>query len=223
MDPFTAVSLAGNILQFLASARSVYKQLNQIRSSVGGFTEKQEEMLSLASDLENASERIASSSRSSQAAGMTMTSTEKRIRELGDECQQLSRELQEHIRTKASKDRSSLLRASTSIIMGTWKLPEADKKLKRLMDLQKTLFKLLLAHVSDQQASFGSAMATLIEQNRRLEINRAAELKQLKAAIAGAADSFRPLLSNPPTEDVLRSTSERLLSWGQQTALLQRE
>ena len=144
MDPFTAVSLAGNILQFLASARSVYKQVAEIRSSVTGLSQKSDAMLSSATELHDMAESISVGMNSFQGA---MTGTERNIRDIGDRCQQLSLELQEEIKTRAAKDRSSVLRATTSVIASSWKMPAADKKLKELNELEKTLFKLLLIHV----------------------------------------------------------------------------
>ena len=61
--------------------------------------------------------------------------------------QQLSLELQEDIKNKAAKDRSSVLRATTSVIASSWKIPAAEKKLKELNELQKSLFKQLLIHI----------------------------------------------------------------------------
>lgn len=144
MDPFTAVSLAGNILQFLASAKSVYKQVAEIRSSVAGISKKNEEMLSLAADLQDITERISTGILSLQEP---IDITERRIREIGAECQQLAKEVQEDIRNRAMKDKSNFLRATTSVIRGSWKVTDAEKKLKRLHDMQKTLSKYLFTHI----------------------------------------------------------------------------
>lgn len=144
MDPFTAVSLAGNILQFLASAKSVYKQVAEIRSSVTGISNKNEEMLSLATDLQDITDRVSTGINSFQEP---IGITEKKIREIGAECQQLAREVQEDIRNRAQKDKTNLLRATTSVIRGSWKVTDAEKKLKRLHDMQKTLFKHLFTHL----------------------------------------------------------------------------
>lgn len=144
MDPFAAVSLAGNILQFLAAAKYVYKQVTEIRSSVTGITKKNEDMLSLAADLETVAESISAGMQSFHG---TLSATEKRIRELGAECQELAIDLQKDIKRRAAKDRSNALRATTSVIIASWKVPEADKKLKKLNELQTTLFKLLSAHM----------------------------------------------------------------------------
>lgn len=66
-------------------------------------------------------------------------------------------------------------------------------------------------------------MAILIEQNRKLEINRAEELKQLKAEIQAASESLRLLISQPPSDSVVKEMSSKLLDWAEHAALLKRE
>ncbi|KAM3541022.1 hypothetical protein ARSEF1564_006062 [Beauveria bassiana] len=220
MDPFTAVSLAGNILQFLASARSVYKQVAEIRSSVTGLSQKNDAMLSSATELHDMAESITAGLQSFQG---TMTGTEKSIRDIGQRCQQLSLELQEDIKNKAAKDRSSVLRATTSVIASSWKIPAAEKKLKELNELQKSLFKQLLIHISRKQTSLGMAMTSLMDQNRKLEMSRAEELAKLKSEIIAASDSLQPLLAKSSSERDTREMGEKLLYWVEQAADIKRE
>lgn len=67
------------------------------------------------------------------------------------------------------------------------------------------------------------AIANLIEQNRRLEINRAHELERLKTEILAASKSWRPRFSHSPPDDAIKEMSSKLLDWVEQAAVLRRE
>lgn len=144
MDPFTAIALAGNILQFVGYAKDVYKQAQQVRASEKGIIKKNEEILCSVSELDVILDNIATGTSS---LDRSLGVTEKRIRDVSVNCQKLAKELRDDIENKAVKNRANVLMVAKSVILGSWRSSEIERKLNSLNELQKVLFRHLLAHI----------------------------------------------------------------------------
>lgn len=148
MDPFTAIALAGNILQFVAFAKDCYVQVKQLQESPEGMTKTNIDNLE---HTERADVFLGSVAAGTAALGDgshgTLTSTEKYMQDAGNECQRLASELRDDLNARAVKPRSGVFRSTANVLAGTWKLSHVQQKLNSLDKLQTHLYQLLLAHV----------------------------------------------------------------------------
>ncbi|KAJ3479449.1 hypothetical protein NLG97_g8318 [Lecanicillium saksenae] len=220
MDPLTAMSLVGNILQFIAAARTTYKQVAEIRSSVTGLTKKNSEMLATAAELRGIAEDMSAGMQSFRGP---MTPTEERIHHIGTRCQELAQEIEENIRGKAMKDPSNVIKIATAVIKSTWKASDTEKKLREVNDLQNSLVKLGVAQISRQQAGLEVAMTNLLDQNFALQMNRAEELMQLRRERMVVSQSLHLLLGAKSPDYSTKETASKLLGWVEQVAFIERE
>lgn len=209
MDPFTILNAAGNIAQFFEYARDVYVQIGEIRSSSAGITRRNTEIIWSATELSGMVDNIASDLGSFDKAA---TTTEKRIREIGQKCQTLAIDLRRDIERKGMKDRAHMLTAIKSVAFKSWKPDELGAKLGELDRLQDLLFKNMIIHIrlvrstelydlrtdisSNQQNSLQTTMTRLAEQNRRLGVTREDDIGHLHGDVLAAVPSFESLQSN---------------------------
>lgn len=148
MDPFAAISLAGNILQFVVYAKDCYVQIKRIQKSAKGMSQKDEQAVESTIQMNEVLDSVTGGIKTLESGGVgSLTSTERKIRDVGKKCEQLASELRDDIERKATKNKSSVLRSTASIISATWKAPELDQKLNELDTLQNHLFRFLLAHI----------------------------------------------------------------------------
>lgn len=135
----------GNIFQFVGYARDVYVQVREIRTSAMRLTSEEQNIACSASELQGLVDKVLNDI--TPVRGANSSASDKKIRELGLECQRLSQELVDRMNSKGTRSRSNVFSAAKSVLLGTWKLSEVDKSLKELDSLQDNLFKHLLAHM----------------------------------------------------------------------------
>lgn len=142
MNPFAAVALAGNILQFVAFAKDCYVQVKQIQESPKDMTAMNAAVLEQTNMVD---EFLDSVSAGTKAFGdEDLASTEERMRDAGKECQCLALELREDIKSKAVKPQSGAFRVTANVLMGKLKLSNIQQKLNDLGSLQTGLSRLLI-------------------------------------------------------------------------------
>ena len=144
MDPFTAISLAGNILQFSIYLKDIYRQADEIRKSPAGFSEKHQEILSASSRFTDVVENI---TLDSSVIEDDASIPEKKIRDLGRRCVELAHDTQKDVESQAIKKPTSLIKTAKRVVLGTWNMTGLERRLQEVDELQKTLFKNLVAHI----------------------------------------------------------------------------
>lgn len=144
MDPFTAVSLAGNILQFLIYAKDCCVEITEIQRSTRGLSVKNVRLLE---STERMDELVDSVSAGTKALEQSRTTTEQRIRDAGLKCQQIALVIRQYVEGKVVKKGGGILQATASALSGSRKTSAIDMKLKEMENLRTHLFQLLLAHV----------------------------------------------------------------------------
>lgn len=144
MDPFTAVSLAGNILQFLIYAKDCCVEIRQIQKSSLGLSTKN---IRLLESTERMDELVDSVSDGTKSLEHSRTTTEQRIRDAGLKCQQLAQEIRQYVEGKAVKNGGGVLQATASALSRSRKSSAIDMKLKEMENIRSHLFQLVLTHL----------------------------------------------------------------------------
>lgn len=144
MDPFAALNVAANIIQFVGYARDVCLQVREIRTSAAGTTKKDSDdvwaLAELHTMVDSLGDRIV-------ALEKAPTDAERKIRDLGRKCQQLSQTITEDIEKKSAKANANVFSAAEVVLKMRWKTKKIDDKLAELNDIQDTLFKNLIIHI----------------------------------------------------------------------------
>ena len=91
MDPFTAISLAGNILQFIDFSYKIISGVNNVRSSATGMTPGNERLSVLVEDLNIVTQNLATDV-------PAKTENERQLSSLAANCHELSKELYQILR-----------------------------------------------------------------------------------------------------------------------------
>lgn len=144
MDPFAALNVAANIIQFVGYTRDVYTQIREIRMSAAGMTKKDADVIWSASELHGMVDTISSGIEPLEKAP---TAAERKIHDLGRRCQELSKTISADIEQKRAKSQSNVFSAAKVVLRMKWKTSEIDDKLAELNDIQDVLFKNLIIHI----------------------------------------------------------------------------
>lgn len=144
MDPFTAISLAGNILQFLVYAKDCCVEIREIQKSSRGLSHNNVRLLESTERMEELVDSVSNGTKYFEQSG---TTTERRIRDAGLKCQQLALEIRQYVEGKAVKAGGGILQATASVLSGSRKTSAIDMKLKEMENLRSHLFQLLLTHI----------------------------------------------------------------------------
>jgi hypothetical protein len=144
MDPFTAIDLAGNILQFFIYLNDIYRQADEIRKSPAGFSAKHEEILSASSRFTAVVENI---NHLSDVITDDASVPERKIRDLGKRCVELARDTQKDVESQVITTPNSLIKTAKRVVLGTWNMTGLERRVHEVDELQKTLFRSLVAHI----------------------------------------------------------------------------
>lgn len=144
MDPFTAISLAGNILKFVLYAKDILREGEDIPGSPTESTTKDQEFLSLSSRLTDA---VNSITLYTNTTGDEASSTEKKIGDLGSRCIELADHIQNEVNTNAAKSPSLLNTAKSALWGDRGNIADPEKQKKELEEIRNTLLKHLITHI----------------------------------------------------------------------------
>lgn len=224
MDPFTAVSLVGNSLQFIIFAKDIYKQVREVRASATGLTNQRQEILWSISQLDGIIQAIKDSF---DQASETASPTQWHLCKVAEKCLYLAKELEIDIQRRADANRSNILSAMKDVIKNMWKTSELDQKVRQLNGIQDVLFKLLIVHINSQHGSLEAALADLREKSRQLEVNRTQDLKDfcsdIKNTVASIEVSVHPSHPLDLSREKLAEITSNLVRWPQRAQTYHRE
>ncbi|KAI8716902.1 Alpha-type protein kinase domain-containing protein [Fusarium sp. LHS14.1] len=183
MDPISsleALSLAANILQFIYFAKDCYTAIKEIRASPKGLTNKNDELLSKTSRMDDVLRPI------SDGLGFLegdLTLTEHQIRHVALKCQAIAKELREDIKSRSVKDRSNVKKLVLNAVKGRHRMAEVGKKVAEWEDLKKELFQYMTADMSQQQSGLKAALEDLTDQSLQLGMAHSSALDQMESKI----------------------------------------
>lgn len=219
-DTFAAITLAGNVLQFIVHVKDVYLGVEEARQLKTGFAlaERHQDGLSrLGGVIDTIVTNMA-------AIDDAASPNEKRMRDLGKRCVDLSNEIRAEVTSHTSKEPASLFKTAKSVVWGEETAKDLEQRTKDLDDLLRNTLKTLLTHISGKQSGLEKVMIDLVEQNRKLEMSRTDELQYLKSEVAETIALIPPIQAQKSseslsheaieeTQDTLEQISSKLLSW----------
>lgn len=125
MDPFTAISLASAIVQFVDFGTKLIKGGREIYYSTTGSTEENASLETVVSEMRIWSAKLAYS-------GSALRSEEKAICSLAEECRKLSGKILDLIEKGRPKDQKSKTQVVFAAVRGKWHDGDKQQLLGRL-------------------------------------------------------------------------------------------
>lgn len=147
MEALAAVSLAGNILQFLNLTAAAFSKSRQIHASISGTLKEHDDLESLTNDLKDSSGRLQAS------AG----SVDPVLKQLCSRCSEVAEELLkalESLGVKGKHTRAQSLRKALKAMWGNEKLKILEERLARFRHE-------LTLHVNVEMRYIGSSLRTI--------------------------------------------------------------
>jgi N-terminal domain on NACHT_NTPase and P-loop NTPases len=120
LDPFTAIGLAGNIMQFVDVSYKLFSQTQETYHSVSGATKEIGNIAFVAQHLRELCTSLSTASQNSQLRSTSSPSDDK-LRDLAKECAIAAAELVEVLDRLKAKDPNSKLSSFRSVLITLWK------------------------------------------------------------------------------------------------------
>ncbi|MCJ1396255.1 hypothetical protein MMC18_009144 [Xylographa bjoerkii] len=163
LDPFTALSLASTVVQFVDFGSKLIKEGSELYHSAGGALSVNAELEKITLDLKEVTKKLETASPGTKSTENTKES--KALRSLAKSCSEAADELLEvleDLKVKGTNRQWQSLRQALRTSHKKDKIREIEKKLDKL---QKMLNTQLIAMMSDQQSSVISMLRALDEGN----------------------------------------------------------
>src|SRR5438552_14497711 len=122
MDPLTAISLAGNIIQFIDVARKILSGAKQLYSSTTGATDENDELENLTKHLQQLANRCRyeGSSLPRKRGSRLDDQSERLLKDLGQQCDKVAEELLEALNSIKVKDRGQVWKSTLQALRAVW-------------------------------------------------------------------------------------------------------
>lgn len=142
-DTFAAITLAGNILQFIVHVKDVYLGVEEARQLKTGFVlaERHQDALSRLGGV------VDTVANDMTAIDDAASPNEKAMRDLGKRCIELSNEIQAEVDKQTTKEPASLFKTAKNAVWGEEVAKDLEQRTKDLDALLKSSLKTLLAHI----------------------------------------------------------------------------
>ncbi|EUC47766.1 hypothetical protein COCMIDRAFT_58713, partial [Bipolaris oryzae ATCC 44560] len=179
MDPFTAVGLAGNIVQFVDFACKLFSEARELKTSVTGQSTAQLELETTCNYLNTFTRQLSTSHFDSNPRNLT--SGEKAIVDLATSCKSTADELLallQKLQVKQNANHRSY-QSFLQAARGVWKKSKIEE-LQRNLDSHRRDLTLGLAYsLGDRQSTINIQLRALREANMRMELNQTQMLDRL--------------------------------------------
>ncbi|KAH8775890.1 hypothetical protein BGZ57DRAFT_369000 [Hyaloscypha finlandica] len=176
LDPFTAIGLAGNIVQFVDYSSKLISSTYEIYRSSTGSSKNHVYLEAIAT-------RLLELNRTLEQPKLTGTkSYDKALLELRAECSQDAEDLLrliEALRAKKDSKWSSFRKALRS----AWEKEAISRLEGRLVAHRNEIATQLTAMLTDQNSTIVSTLNAMVDENKRRSIQRTEELLELRARI----------------------------------------
>jgi len=202
LDPLTAVSLAGTVVQFVSFSHEIVSMGKQIYKSSSGTSTESIELKSMIGDLVTIHEDL---QRAFAADGSRVNSKqEETLISLVNLCEPIYEELR-GILESGQATKQGVHRKWRSFAVAVkmhWKEDQIHDMEKRLGRLQNQIDSHLISEIRSQQVATMRLLQELAEQFRRLELNRTQDIHEI---VDGIRRSFNEL----------QYANNSAISWGQ--------
>lgn len=134
MDPFLALGVAGNIVQFIGFVTKIIHAAADIRGSAAGAAEDDSDIITSTTRLESFLARLEISKPASR-----LDDEEVELNILASECKRMSEDLLNLVKGLESSDPTSKTQSLGAALKSAWKKPEKDRMERRLEEVQVQL------------------------------------------------------------------------------------
>jgi hypothetical protein len=134
MDPFVALGLAGNIIQFIDFATKIIHAAADIRSSAAGVAKDDNDIITSTTRLETFLSRFELSKAASR-----LSDEEIELNVIASECKKMSEDLLKSVKELQASDPMSKRQSLGAALKSAWKKPEKDRMERRLENCKSTL------------------------------------------------------------------------------------
>ncbi|EUC31138.1 hypothetical protein COCCADRAFT_6931 [Bipolaris zeicola 26-R-13] len=187
MDPFTAVGLAGNVVQFVDFACKLFSEARELKTSMTGQSAAQLELQTTCNYLNTFTRQLSTSH--FDANPQNLASGEKAIVDLAASCKSTADELLallQKLQVKQYANHRSY-QSFLQAVRGVWKKSKIEE-LQRRLDSHRRDLTLGLAHsLGDRQSTINVQLRALKEANMRMELNQTQMLDRLSKEISAIA------------------------------------
>jgi hypothetical protein len=138
MDPLTALSVAGNVVQFIQFGCQIISKEQQIYRSASGSLTENVDIETVANDFRSLSTRLKQSSNSLH--GSRVTADEKALHEMCDKCIDIADDLIAHLdQLKVKGDHHRKWKSFRQALKSVWNERELDSIVDRLSMFRQEL------------------------------------------------------------------------------------
>ncbi|KAF2111408.1 hypothetical protein BDV96DRAFT_499698, partial [Lophiotrema nucula] len=176
LDPFSALSLACNIVQFVDFGTRLSASIYELYNSASGLASDQTELLEMADRLQSLAEQL---SPADEAEASAVTDS-KRFTSLLYSCRLAAQELTnlvEDLKVDKSRKMWSSIRQG---IRGARKRGEIERLINRMKTLQDSLNSYLLALLQDSSSKVFAALQDLANEEARMDVEWQLDLRKMK-------------------------------------------
>lgn len=139
LDPMTALSLAGNIIQFVDFSTKLVAKGHELYNSADGASVGNAELEAIAKDLQELHERLRSS-QADPSSTIQVPDSEIALRKLSDQCSGVAEELVDTLeKLKVQGTANRRWKSFRQALKGLMKKEEVDAMAKRLQDFGEEL------------------------------------------------------------------------------------
>lgn len=184
LDPFSSLSLAGNILQFIdfgfklvSEAKEIHTSTNGTSSQHDSWDEYSQQLIHITSSLEDAS-----------STGANVYQSD--LMDLCGNCADLAKIIQEHLRALKQIGPRTLWKSFVQAMKQTGRETLLNLLCDRLRKLQSLLSLRLVALMFARQSSVVTELKNIFDENRRLEMDRYHDLDQSRKDIIESLKIF---------------------------------
>ncbi|KAI9650418.1 hypothetical protein NHQ30_000432 [Ciborinia camelliae] len=178
LDPFSALSLASSIVQFVDFGSKVISSAAELHHSSEGALANNLELSTIVSDLNSISNNLAA--RHSQQEIQTYSKDEQALIGLASQCKELSDKLLHDLDDLRIKGSHKIWASARQAIRSLWKEAYIAKTSKRLDEFRNELTLRFLALLNDRHSGLNAALTELQCCQDRFETNTARNLLGLK-------------------------------------------
>ncbi|MCJ1381965.1 hypothetical protein MMC17_005077 [Xylographa soralifera] len=162
LDPFTALSLAGTVVQFVDFGNKLIKEGSELYHSASGALSVNAELENITVNLKAVTKKLETPSPTNTRSTETTKETEA-LRSLAESCSEAADELLKVLEDLKVKGANRQWQSFRQALRSSHKKDQIRKIEKKLDKLQQMLNTRLIAMMSDQQSSVTSLLESLDE------------------------------------------------------------
>lgn len=174
LDPLSALSIAGNIVQFIDFGSKLLNSSREIYHSAEGLSSNHQHLEQITQSLIDLNTKL-----SQNPATPTLTTHGQGLTKLAASCEKEGTRLLSAIARLKLEQTESKWRSFQQALKCVWKEHDLRELEKRLDGYRSELKIQLLKLLSDQQSDFLTVLRSLVDENRRMEIDRNQQVQTL--------------------------------------------